>query len=156
MDSLSLPPIYRVYRHKIIDFPYQFRNESAKEQHLLIVNQHISESRGALAHVNERGISLRHGALLDPWPNVVFCRQLERLADLIGTSNGRASDMAVGHDKGEGRKRQRSIIRHADLNKCTVETKETKILVQRHLMQSVRCVDNPKRLMLGIPWKRKW
>lgn len=99
---------------------------------MVLVDQNIAEACLASLHVDDGLVSVRHGALLDKWLDLVLGGKLEHLADGLGAADGGAGEAAAAGDEGEDGQRD-WLLGGADLDHAAVEGKRLDVLADGHL-----------------------
>src|SRR5271155_1546804 len=81
---------------------------------ILLIDKTVSVPRFPILHINDSLIHFLHRTSLNPSVNLLFCRQLEHLTDILGTSNGGPPDRHIVHEKRKDGERRKRLFRSSN------------------------------------------
>lgn len=112
--------------------PTHQKYKGNKRVSLLLVGQHVAETRQTGLEVDNGLVGVLHGAQLDPRLDVLVDAKLEHVGNLLGATDGGTGEAAAAGDEGEDADGD-GLLGSTNLNHGAVEGEAAEVLVQRGL-----------------------
>lgn len=98
----------------------------------LLVGQDVTESRLPGFHVDDGLVGVGHRPRLDPWHDMLVCRQLEELLDLLRAADHRTDEASSLRDESPHRHGER-FLWDSHLYVGAIKAEEVHVIHQGHL-----------------------
>jgi len=101
---------------------------------LLVVAKDVTVTSLASLHIDNGGVRILHGTLLNPGVDLLVGGQLEHLVDLLRAANSATTDLDTVDDEGEGVDvGELTTVRSTDLDESALGLEQGEVTIKRHL-----------------------